>query len=88
MTTTQLILIWTLVMFLLAWMVTFAVLALRSDTPMDVALSDPSWLEDLPAPSRVLSTPTPSVSTPAPVVLHVMAALPRQDVPGEMLHSR
>ena len=53
---TQLIIVWTLLGFLLTWMVVFAVLALRSHARETLAQ------EDVPAPSR----PLPGISSLLP----------------------
>jgi hypothetical protein len=52
---TQLVILWTLLGFLLTWMVVFTVLALRSH-------SRETWPEDVPAPSR----PHPGISSILP----------------------
>ena len=79
LTTTQVILIWALLGFLLAWMITFGVLAFRSNTP------DPFKPEDLP------NLPNPSSVNTASTMLHMIVTQPipvqngidRQDT-GEM----
>lgn len=57
---TQLIIVWTLLGFLLTWMVVFAVLAIRSHPHETLAQ------EDVPAPSR----PLPGLSSTLPK-LHI-----------------
>ena len=64
MPTTQLVLAWTLSVFLLIWMVTFAVLAIRPRSSKQVSL------EDVPTPSM------PAIS--APTLLHVLVSQPLQ----------
>jgi len=75
----QTILIWTLLGFLLAWLITFAVLALRPDT------TDTGKSSDLPKLSRVHSitstSATRQVRYPQPV--STPNAIDRQDT-GEM----
>jgi len=79
LTTTQVILIWALLGFLLAWMVTFGVLAFRSNTPNSFKP------EDLPNSANPLSVNTAST------MLHLITTQPipvqhgtdRQDT-GEM----
>lgn len=65
-TATQLILLWTLLGFLLIWMLTFAILALRPDKK--------ALLEDMPAPSR----PVPAF--PIQSKLHQIASKPLEFV--------
>jgi len=75
----QAILIWTLLGFLLAWLITFAVLALRPDT------TDTGRSSDLPKLSRAHSITSTSaarqVLSPQPVPRPT--AIDRQDT-GEM----
>ena len=63
---TQTVLAWTLLGFLLAWMVTFAVLALRANPTSTIKLMD----EELPTPARSFPVTTASTS------LHVIATQP------------
>ncbi len=74
---TQTVLAWTLLGFLLAWMVTFAVLALRANPTSTIKL------EELPTPARSFPVTTASTS------LHVKATQPvaskeNHDNSGEM----
>lgn len=66
MATTQLVLALTLLGLLLAWMVTFAVLAIRPDASQNVVPEDLS--------------PIPAISVPA--LLHVIASQPLQPHAG------
>jgi len=78
LTITQAILDWALLGFLLAWMVTFAVLALRA-TPTNTIKS-----EELPTPAR--SFPIAA----APTSLHVIAVQTTQPIPvqvGQVRHD-
>ena len=76
LTITQTILDWTLLGFLLAWMVTFAVLALLA-TPTNTTKS-----EELPTPAR--SFPIAA----APMSLHVIAAQSTQPIAVQVRQVR
>jgi hypothetical protein len=78
LTTTQAIFDWTLLGFLLAWMITFAILALRVN-PMNTMKS-----EELPTPARSFPVTT------APTSLHVIATHTTQPIPvqvGQVSHD-
>ena len=70
MAITQLVLASTLLGLLLAWMVTFALLAIRPDARQHV------MPEDLPTPSHSLS------AISAPTLLHVIVSQPLQPHAG------
>ena len=79
MSITQLVLIWLLLGFLLTWMFTFAILAIRPRSGKNIKL------EDQP------SQPMPAIS--APTILQVIASQPLpshvragQEPPGDMSH--
>ena len=57
----QTVIIWVLLGFLMAWMVTFAVLALRSNP------QNAEWSDELPTPANTFPV------THAPKTLHVIA---------------
>lgn len=76
LTITQAILDWALLGFLLAWMITFAVLALRVN-PTNTMNSD-----ELPTPAR--SFPAAS----APTSLHVIATHTTQPIPVQLRQVR
>ena len=57
----QTVIIWVLLGFLIAWMVTFAVLALRSNP------QNAEWSDELPTPANTFPV------THAPMTLHVIA---------------
>lgn len=61
----QAVIIWVLLGFLLAWMVTFAVLALRSHP------QNAEWLDELPTPDK--SFTVTHAHTHAPMTLHMIA---------------
>jgi len=61
----QAVIIWVLLGFLLAWMVTFAVLALRSNP------QNSEWPDELPTPANTF--PVTHAHTHAPMTLHMIA---------------
>ena len=71
MSITQLVLIWILLGFLLTWMFTFAILAIRPRSGKNIKLEDQS------------SQPMPAIS--APTILQVIASqpLPTQVIAGQ-----
>jgi len=64
MTSTQLLIVWALLGFLLAWMIIFALLALRPETKKNVEF------DEAPVHS------TPPLATSAPAQLQVLAIQP------------
>ena len=76
--TTQMLLVWTLLGFLLAWMVTFAVLALRSKSPNMVRL------EDLPTPAETFPAVSAAMAPHMPVSQPAQVGTNRHDTSGEM----
>lgn len=69
----QTVIIWVLLGFLLAWMVTFAVLALRSNP------QNTEWLDELPTPANTF--PVTYTHTHAPMTLHMIAT---QQMPAQL----
>jgi hypothetical protein len=71
MTPTQSLILWTLLGFLLAWMLLFTLLAVRPDTKERIEL------EDVP-----VYTTTQPVATPAPKMLQMATAQPGTYLPA------
>ena len=71
----QTVIIWVLLGFLLAWMVTFAVLALRSNP------QNAEWSNELPTPANTFPVTHAHAYTHAPMTLHMIAT---QQMPAQL----